>query len=134
MAMILVVEDDDNNFELLSWDLEELRHGFRRATNAEDAVQMAGANNFDLVLMDIIIPPRDGEPHNHQYHGIQASVDIRALRPALPIIAITAYVTEAVKRQIRETGCSILDKDCGIEPLQECISTCLAAVPLHPQI
>jgi len=127
MALILVVEDDENNFELLKWDLEDLQHEFLHATNAEDAVRLARENDFDLVLMDITIPPHANEPHNNQPHGLKASTDIRALGQEMAIIAITAHGMEHMKKAVIVAGCNeILEKPFDFNQLSECLSKWLA--------
>ncbi len=123
MAMILVVEDDENNFELLQWDLEDLQHRHQRATNAEDAVRLVRESAFDLVLMDITIPKRKGEPHNNEPNGLQASSDIRAIHSDMAIIAITAHGMEDMKRAVISAGCNeILEKPFDFQQLSRCIS------------
>jgi len=42
-----------------------------------------GANQFDLILMDIIMPHLD---------GVSATVCIREIRPNIPIIAMTSNI------------------------------------------
>lgn len=122
MARILVVEDDENNFELLRWDLDDLHHECKLATNAFDAVELARNEEFDLVLMDITIPPRDGEPHNSEPHGLAASMDIRRMEPRMPIVAITAHGMAQIQQSVLDSGCNaILEKPFDFEQLEDCL-------------
>lgn len=122
MSRILIVEDDANNLELLQWDLEELGHQWKHATNASDAVRLGTSSEFDMVLMDITIPPCEGEPHNSEPHGLGASTSIREVCPQLPIVAITAHGMEHMRDAVIKAGCNaILEKPFDFEQLQNCL-------------
>jgi len=93
---ILVAEDEDNNFKLVELQLSSLKAKIVRATNGYDAVELCKSRkNIDLVLMDLKMPRMD---------GITATRMIKDLRPSLPVIVQTAYVTE--KEKAFESGCS----------------------------
>lgn len=126
MALILVVEDDANNFQLLQWDLEDLEHEIVHATNAADATEAADDELIALVLMDITIPARAGEPHNHRPHGLGAAATIRSRRPDLPLIAITAHGMNRMKERVVQAGCNeILEKPFDFDQLRDCLATWL---------
>ncbi|WP_203255761.1 response regulator [Hyunsoonleella ulvae] len=65
------------------------------AENGEEAVHMARKNNYDLILMDINMPVKN---------GIDAARDIRVFNNSTPIIALTAVEIEEQKYQIFESG------------------------------
>jgi CheY-like chemotaxis protein len=54
------------------------------ANDGHEAVQLAGSERFDLILMDVQMPRLD---------GLQATAAIRALPgiPRVPIVALTAH-------------------------------------------
>lgn len=94
---ILVVEDDITNFVLLSKLLTMLKLNVIRAENGEVAISICcGANQPDLVLMDIKMPIMD---------GIEATRRIKKLNPGLIVIAVTACANENDRIQILESGC-----------------------------
>jgi CheY-like chemotaxis protein len=67
------------------------------AENGEQAVEFV--KNFpdiDLVLMDIRMPIMN---------GIEATKQIKRIRPYLPVIAQTAYAFSNEKRDILAVGC-----------------------------
>ncbi len=57
---LLVVDDKDNNRDLLSRRLKKQGFEVEEAENGQQALQMIGGKNFDLVLLDIIMPEMNG--------------------------------------------------------------------------
>jgi len=112
LKTILVAEDEDSNFELLEeiLDLTDLNINIIRACNGKEAVEMCRINNqIDLVLMDIKMPVMD---------GYEATKQIRGFIPNLPIIAQTAYTTDADRNKAMDCGCSdFISKPFNIELL-----------------
>lgn len=97
-ACILIAEDEDTNFFVL--DLF-LRKAFSvntlRAHNGVEAINACRENpNISLVLMDIKMPVMD---------GIEATKQIKAMRPDLPIIAVTAYALSGDEQKLLQAGC-----------------------------
>lgn len=78
---ILLVEDNLMNLKLVSKALSMAGHTVSTAENGHLAYQMASANEFDVILMDIQMPVLD---------GIAAAKLIREAGIGTPIIAITA--------------------------------------------
>lgn len=80
----MVVEDYDDTRELLKQELEGLGYIVLEACNGQEAVDIAGREHPDLILMDLDLPILD---------GIAATQCIRQ-KPELervPIVAVTAY-------------------------------------------
>ncbi len=82
-GFLLVVDDIEANRDVLSRRLE--RHGYVVATaeNGRLALEMLRADNFDLVLLDIMMPEMDG------YEVLQRLKADEALR-YIPVIMISA--------------------------------------------
>ena len=98
MAAVLVVEDNEENWDMLSRRL--LRRGYTviRAADGQEAVEMAARETPDLILMDVSLPVMD---------GLEATRRIRA-RPetqTTPIIALTAHATSADRDKALQAGC-----------------------------
>ncbi|HWH42167.1 MAG TPA: response regulator, partial [Usitatibacter sp.] len=94
---ILLAEDDVRNIFALSRVLEPLGATVEIARNGQEAVERAAQGDIDLVLMDIMMPVKD---------GLEATREIRAT-PALaglPIIAITAKAMADDRRQCLDAG------------------------------
>ena len=59
MKTILVAEDNDSNYILMTYILKRT-YQFKRAKNGQEAVDMANEGGIDLILMDIKMPIMDG--------------------------------------------------------------------------
>jgi len=97
--MILIVEDEEVNYQFIEILLRKSEYPFdlQHATNGVEAVAFCEAHQeTKLVLMDLKMPGMN---------GFDASRKIKAIRPNLPIIAQTAYSTEADKERAMEAGC-----------------------------
>jgi CheY-like chemotaxis protein len=94
---ILLAEDDVRNIFALSRVLEPLGAQIEIARNGQEAVDRVAREGIDLVLMDIMMPVKD---------GLEAIREIRAQpqRAGLPIIAITAKAMADDRRQCLEAG------------------------------
>lgn len=84
MPRILLVEDNDENWDMLSRRLIRRGYEVTRAADGQAAVDMAASESPDLILMDVNLPIID---------GLEATRRIRQNRPGEkpPIIALTAH-------------------------------------------
>ena len=96
MKKILIAEDNDSNYILMTYILKKY-YQFERAKNGQEAVEMADKNAYDLVLMDIKMPIMD---------GLEATKAIRAALPDLPIIALTANAFDSDRQLAMDAGCN----------------------------
>jgi len=95
MKKILVAEDNDSNYILMTYILKKF-YQFDRACNGQEAVEMVKKNTYDIVLMDIKMPVMD---------GLEATKQIKAEFPDLPIVALTANAFENDRQLAFEAGC-----------------------------
>ena len=95
MKRILVAEDNDSNYILMTYVLRG-KYEFDRAINGQEAVTMATNTNYDLVLMDMKMPVMD---------GLEATRQLKAKRPELPVIALTANAFDHDRDMALEAGC-----------------------------
>lgn len=95
MKKILVAEDNDSNFVLMTYILKKY-YAYERARNGKEAVELAQANNYDIVLMDIKMPVMD---------GLEATKAIKEKKPDLPVIALTANAFDSDRQLAMEAGC-----------------------------
>jgi PAS domain S-box-containing protein len=94
--ILLVAEDEDSNFVLLTYLLSGLNLTILRANNGAEAVEICHSNDIDLVLMDIKMPVMD---------GYEATKQILRFKTGLSVIAQTAYSTEADRNKAIACGC-----------------------------
>jgi CheY-like chemotaxis protein len=94
---ILVAEDEEINFLYIETLLMKTGANILHAWNGQQAVDMVKDNpQVSLVLMDIKMPIMD---------GYKATGEIKKLRPALPVIAQTAYTLSDDKIKCLDAGC-----------------------------
>ena len=96
MKKILIAEDNDSNYILMTYILKKY-YQFERAKNGQEAVEMAEKNTYDIVLMDIKMPIMD---------GLEATKAIKEKFPDLPIIALTANAFDSDRQLALEAGCN----------------------------
>ena len=96
MKKILIAEDNDSNFILMTYILKKY-YQYERAKNGQEAVEMVDKNDYDIVLMDIKMPIMD---------GMEATRLIREKYPDLPIVALTANAFDSDRTMAMEAGCN----------------------------
>ena len=112
MKKILVVEDNDSNYLLMTYILRG-HYDFFRARDGQEAVGMSDDESIDLILMDLRMPIMN---------GLEATKEIKAKRPDLPIIALTANAFATDRERAFEAGCD----DFVAKPVSH--ETCLKAI------
>jgi signal transduction histidine kinase len=95
--VILVAEDDDNNYAYLEEILLNKKVKIIRANNGKEAVELCNTNpEIELVFMDIRMPG---------LNGLEATKQILKFRKDLPIVAQTAYTFFNDRQKALEAGC-----------------------------
>ncbi len=80
MARILVVDDEKVMVKGIRFNLENEGYTVDVGYNSRQAVELARANEYDLIILDLMMPELD---------GLQACMEIRAFS-TVPIIMLTA--------------------------------------------
>jgi CheY-like chemotaxis protein len=95
----MVVEDYDDTRMLLKAGLEGLGYSVLEASNGQEAVDIAGREHPDLILMDLDLPILD---------GIAATQRIRQQTEmeSVPIVAVTAYPLSYTHVKAFARGCN----------------------------
>ncbi len=78
---ILVIEDDDGNRELLHRMLTRFRYDPSGAASGAEGLRALGAQTFDVILLDLILPDID---------GCALLQRLRQQAPLVPVIVISA--------------------------------------------
>jgi two-component system copper resistance phosphate regulon response regulator CusR len=78
---ILIIEDDEKIIKFLKKGLEEESYTIDSALNGDEGIYLASVNNYDLILLDIMIPIKN---------GMEVCKILRASDIQIPIIMLTA--------------------------------------------
>ena len=102
MTKILYAEDNEDNIYLLTRRLS--RKGFEVvvAKDGQEALDVARAEQPDLILMDLNLPVLDGWEATRQ---LKASPELQAI----PVIALTSHAMAGDREKALAAGCDDYD-------------------------
>ncbi len=80
-SRILLVEDEDSLAVGLKYNLQEEGYEVIRAEDGKKAIELINSQNFDLIILDIMLPYHD---------GFEIAQKIRKRTPPMPILMLTA--------------------------------------------
>ena len=95
---ILIVEDNPRDVRLVEMTLRAKGYTFLRATDGEEALDMAIRERPDLIIMDIQLPKVNGLKVTRKLRGIPGFSHT-------PIIAVTACAMKGDRERVIEAGC-----------------------------
>ena len=78
---MLIVEDDRRLAELVATRLRELGHEVETAADGERGFELASTGRFDLAVLDVMLPGRD---------GLSVLRDLRNKGSVMPVVVLTA--------------------------------------------
>jgi len=111
----LVVEDERDLTTLIAYHLE--RHGIKTTTAADGEIglMLATRNQFDIIILDLMLPSLSGLEISRQLHARG--------NPAPPVIILTAVSPEIVA-SIRERLCAeeVIFKPFKPQELVNCVT------------
>jgi len=123
---ILVVEDDPRMASLLSRALRESGYAVDVVGDGDAAVDQAASGSYDLMILDILLPGRDG-------FGVCGA--LRERHSALPILVLSARSEIADRVRGLDAGADdYLPKPFAIEELRARVAALLRRRALPPQI
>ena len=88
MARILIVEDEPDIALGLQLDLRDEGHDVEVSVDGEDATRRAREPGWDLILLDAMLPRKD---------GFEVCRDLRRAKIRTPVLMLTAKAQEAEK-------------------------------------
>ncbi len=113
---VLVVDDNPSNLAFADDLLRRLGITPTLAEDGVEAVALAGARTFDLILMDLQMPLLDGLAATKR---IRAAEHERAAA-RVPVLAYTGCAFDG--KLLRDCGLDgVLDKPCSAQALQDCL-------------
>lgn len=92
---ILIVEDEEMNYQYLKTVLRKSKANLLWAENGVEGVALAKKNDVNIVLMDIQMP---------EMNGYEATRQILENKPDIPIIAQTAHALKEEKSKCLDAG------------------------------
>ena len=97
MARILLIEDNPDNLDLMSYLLTAYGHAVTTAEDGETGIATARETRPDLIACDIHLPGVDG-------YGVAKALKGDASLAAVPVIAVTALAMVGDRERILEAG------------------------------
>ena len=94
----LIIEDNEDNMELISFILE--RNGFStiRAETGQKGLELALAEKPDVILLDIQLPDLPGT-------DVLPRLKASDLTRGIPVIAVTSYAMAGDRQKMLAAGC-----------------------------
>ena len=119
-AKILAVDDNQVNLAVLEGLLKDFKVEVDCARSGKRALKMIQAKDYDLILLDHLMPEMD---------GIETLAHIRDMGGSymnLPVVALTANVSGDSKRRYKQAGFSdFLEKPISIQELERVLDAFL---------
>jgi len=117
---ILIVEDNPRNMRLMEMTLRVKNYTLLKATDGEEALDMARRERPDLIIMDVRLP---------RMSGLEVTRKLRE-DPAFshtPIIGVTAHAMKGDREKVLEAGCdAYLSKPINTRELPEVVAEMLS--------
>ena len=94
-SRILLVEDEETLAVGLEYNLTEEGYAVKWAKNGREAVEFFESENFDMIILDIMLP---------YINGFEVAERVRKADPQVPILMLTAKTESADKVKGLERG------------------------------
>jgi CheY-like chemotaxis protein len=96
---ILYIEDNDQNFYLVSFIMTAKGYSVIRARDGREGIDLAIQEKPELILLDIQLPIMDGYETARELRKIPGE-------STTPIIALTSYAMAGDREKALEAGCT----------------------------
>lgn len=98
-AKVLYIEDNEQNFYLVSFLLRARGHEVRWACDGASGIEAAVREPHDLILLDIQLPVMDG-------YSVARTLRERPGLEGTPIVALTSYAMAGDRAKALAAGCT----------------------------
>ena len=124
-AHVLIVDDEANTLASLARAFRLSGHEATVSDNAGKALELATAQNFDLILSDVVMPGRD---------GLLLLADLKKAGVTAPVVMMSgqAHIEMAV-RATRLGALDFLEKPIHQDTLLRAVRLALESVRRHPR-
>ena len=116
MKRVLVVDDDEDIRELVTYRLDRAGYAVTSASGPQEALDLASANAFDLAVIDWSMP---------EMHGGELCAHLRALPTfgAAPILVVTAHADPVIHEEALASGATdYLAKPFSLQQLADVVA------------
>ena len=108
-GQLLLVDDNEEFLDSTRDVLDNEGYEIVTATSGEEALEMAGSQTFDVILMDIKMPGMN---------GVESFIEMKRRNPKVKVIMVTAYSVEDLMRQALDEGVfAVLSKPLDMDRL-----------------
>jgi excisionase family DNA binding protein len=110
---ILVVDDEDVTRQFIASALQMGQRQIVTAASGEEAVELAKQGDFDLALLDLVMPGISGVETFRQLH---------AVKPDLPVVIVTGYPdSDQVAKALEIGPFTLINKPIDVSHLQKVV-------------
>lgn len=88
MKKVLIIEDEQSILKLLTYNLEQEGYEVASSMDGQEGLEMALEKNYDMILLDLMLPSKD---------GMEICRELRQEKVEVPIIMLTAKDSEIDK-------------------------------------
>lgn len=114
---VLVVDDDQNILAAFRDFLKKEHYGMIAASTAEEALERLKERTVDLVITDVRLKAQS---------GVMFSLEVKRIRPNIPIIMVTGYPEVVSEQDARVYGADyFFVKPLNLDTLREAVRKCL---------
>ncbi len=114
---ILLVEDEDSVRMVAARALTRAGYTVTAASDGEEGLDLVrGGGEFDLVVSDVVMPSMDGPT---------MAREIRKLSPGLPVLFMSGYAEEQLRKQIDIENVAFLPKPFSVQQISDKVAEVL---------
>jgi two-component system, OmpR family, response regulator CpxR len=84
ITKVLLVDDEEQFLEVLAQRLETRNFQVTSVFNGDDAIEFVNSHEVDVVVLDVLMPGRD---------GIETLREIKRIKPLVEVVMLTGHAT-----------------------------------------
>jgi len=116
---ILLVEDEDMVRAVAERALTRAGFEVTTASDGDEGLEIvAGGAEFDLIVSDVVMPAMDGP---------SMAREVRKLRPAMPILFMSGYAEEQLRKELDLDNVAFLAKPFSVQQISDKVGAVLGA-------
>lgn len=114
MSKVLIVEDDQFISKIMKFDLRQAGYEVGYAKNGEEAINQINANGYSLILLDLMMPRKD---------GFEVLKELKNQGSKIPVIVFTNLAQTEDRQEVLALGAKayFIKSDISIDELVEAI-------------